>query len=59
VSYAEVLAAGIPDSDLLVIPGAGHLTPSEAPSAFNRAVREFLGPRSISGTGSTRPAPSR
>ena len=39
---AEVLADGIPDAELRVIDGAGHLTPSEAPEEFDLLVREFL-----------------
>jgi 3-oxoadipate enol-lactonase len=42
VAYAETLAAGIPDAELRVIPGAGHLTPAEAPTEFNALVRRFL-----------------
>ena len=42
IPYAEALAAGVPHSELLVIPGVGHLTPAEAPAAFNAAVRTFL-----------------
>lgn len=42
LSYAEVLAAGIPHAELAVIPGAGHLTPSESPDRFNSLVTAFL-----------------
>ena len=42
VAYAEVLAEGIPDAELRVIDGAGHLTPAEAPDEFDTLVREFL-----------------
>ena len=42
LAYAETLADGIPDAELRVIAGAGHLTPAEAPDEFNRLVREFL-----------------
>ena len=42
VAYAEVLADGIPDAELRVIDGVGHLTPAEAPDEFNTLVREFL-----------------
>lgn len=59
VAYAETLADGIPHAELHVIAGAGHLTPAEAPAEFNRLVRRFLLPTGVSGTGSTRPAPSR
>ncbi len=33
----------LPQPRLLVVPGAGHLTPLETPEVFNRAVLEFLG----------------
>jgi len=33
----------IPGSQLVEIPGAGHSVPAEAPEAFERAVRRFLG----------------
>lgn len=42
VAYAEVLADGIPDAELRVIDGVGHLTPAESPAEFNTLVREFL-----------------
>ena len=42
LSVSEALHAGIPNSRLAVIGGAGHLTNLEAPDEFNRLVREFL-----------------
>ena len=36
---AEVI---MPDARLLIVPGAGHLVPLEAPDVFNRALGEFL-----------------
>lgn len=42
VSYAERLATAIPDAELRVIAGAGHITCAEAPDEFNTLVREFL-----------------
>lgn len=42
LSYSETLATSIPDARLEVIPGVGHLTPSEAPAAFAAHVRSFL-----------------
>lgn len=42
LTYSRTLAAGIPTSELVVIPGAGHLTPAEAPQYFNETVRAFL-----------------
>ncbi len=42
VSYAQVLADGLPNSEMYVINGVGHLTPSEAPDRFNAIVAAFL-----------------
>ena len=42
VEYATALASGLANAELHVIPGAGHLTPSETPDQFNRLVAEFL-----------------
>lgn len=42
VSYSRVLADGLANSELRVIPGAGHLTPAEAPDEFNALVADFL-----------------
>lgn len=39
---AEALASAIPDATLVRIPAAGHLSSLEAPTAFNRAVRDFM-----------------
>ena len=38
---AQEFRAAIPDSELVVIPGAGHLSNAERPDEFNRAVRAF------------------
>ena len=43
VEMAAVLARGIPGARLVTIPGAGHMTPMEAPTAFLRALGEALG----------------
>ena len=40
-AYAAELHSGIPNSRLEVIPAAGHLSPAEAPGAFNDLVRGF------------------
>ncbi|GBD85381.1 2-hydroxy-6-oxo-6-(2'-aminophenyl)hexa-2, 4-dienoic acid hydrolase [bacterium BMS3Abin02] len=40
-TVAEAMAALIPDSTLVTIPGAGHLTPVEAPGQVGDALREF------------------
>lgn len=42
VAEAEALAAALPDAELTVIAGAGHLSALEAPEAFNDAVRDLL-----------------
>lgn len=42
VSYAQVLADGLPHAEMHVIDGVGHLTPSEAPERFNDIVATFL-----------------
>jgi len=39
---AGEMAGRIPGAQLEVLPGAGHLSPLEAPEAFNRAVGRFL-----------------
>ena len=41
-SYSRALADGIPDAQLEVLAGVGHLAPSEDPDMFNRLVGEFL-----------------
>jgi len=42
LTVAEDLHARIPESRLVVIPGAGHLSNAEKPDEFSREVREFL-----------------
>ncbi len=42
LSYAQVLAEGLPNAELVVMGGVGHLTPSEDPVVFNRLVGQFL-----------------
>lgn len=41
VADAEFLATHIPGGRMVVVPGAGHLTPMEAPAAFAAAVGGF------------------
>jgi 3-oxoadipate enol-lactonase len=41
-SYSRVLADCIPDSELVVVPGAGHAVILEKPSEVNAALLEFL-----------------
>ncbi|MEY9848400.1 alpha/beta fold hydrolase [Streptacidiphilus sp. MAP5-3] len=41
-SDAEALAEALPQSELTILPGAGHLSPLEVPEAFNTAVRTLL-----------------
>ncbi len=43
LSVAKDLHAQIPESTLVVLPGAPHLAQVETPDLFNAAVRDFLG----------------
>ena len=38
----EGIAAAIPDSDLVIVEGAGHMLPLEAPEAVNQAIAVWL-----------------
>ena len=40
---AEAMVEALPQGQLVLIPGAGHLSAVEAPGAFSTAVREMLG----------------
>ncbi len=42
LAYSRFLADHISSAELVVIDGVGHLSPCEAPEAFNAAVRRFL-----------------
>ena len=42
LAYSRFLADHISGAELVVIDGVGHLSPCEAPEAFNAAVRRFL-----------------
>lgn len=42
LTVMERLAARIPDAELIVLPGAGHLANLEQPAAFNGALLAFL-----------------
>ena len=42
LAYAQLIAEGIPNSELHVLPGVGHLSPAEAPDRFNEVVAAFL-----------------
>jgi pimeloyl-ACP methyl ester carboxylesterase len=46
VSIAHELEAAIPDTELVVIPGAGHLSNLEKPEMINQAIRQFCRARS-------------
>ena len=41
-AIAALLQAGISHARMVVLPGAGHMSPLEDPAAFNAAVLEFL-----------------
>ena len=55
VSYAEALAAELPDSTLEILDGVGHLSPAEAPERFNRLVWEFLSRPAVGHNGAVMP----
>lgn len=42
-SYAQVLVDGLPNAELHILDGVGHLSPAEAPDRFNAIVSDFLG----------------
>ena len=42
LTVAEALRAAITGSELVVLPGAGHVCNIEAPDEFNESVRSFL-----------------
>jgi 3-oxoadipate enol-lactonase len=42
-AIAQHLAEGIPNADLVVVPGAGHLVGVEQPEELNALLEEFLG----------------
>ena len=44
VSYAKVLSDGMPNAELVILDGVGHLSPAEDPARFNDQVRRFLRP---------------
>src|SRR3954451_5083278 len=46
LSVARELARAIPHAELVVIPGAGHMSNLERPEEFNAAIRDFCGPLS-------------
>jgi len=41
-SQHREIAAAIPDAELLIVPGAGHMIQLEAPEAVNAAIRAWL-----------------
>jgi 3-oxoadipate enol-lactonase len=47
--HSREMATRIAGARLVVIPGAGHLTPMEAPGAFTATLRGFLGTLSLPG----------
>lgn len=42
VDEMRTIAAAIPHSEFVILPGAGHMTPLENPAGFNEAVEQFL-----------------
>lgn len=43
VSFKQAYAAKMPQAELVIIPGARHLTPIEKPVEFNKVLANFLG----------------
>jgi pimeloyl-ACP methyl ester carboxylesterase len=43
LNVAQQLERAIPNAQLVVIPGAGHVSNLERPEEFNAAVRDFCG----------------
>ena len=48
---AQALAAGLPSSELVVLPDAGHFAFVEQPDIFNTAVRQFAAAPTLVGVG--------
>jgi pimeloyl-ACP methyl ester carboxylesterase len=42
LDIAHALHAAIAGSELITLPGVGHVSPVEAPELFNRELRRFL-----------------
>lgn len=42
VEHSRIIAEGLPDADLCIIHGGGHMVNLEQPQAFNEAILEFL-----------------
>jgi len=42
VENARILAEGLPDAELCILHGGGHMVNLEQPEAFNKAILEFL-----------------
>ncbi len=42
IEHSRILAAGLPQSELCIIPGAGHMANLEQPELFNQRLVEFL-----------------
>jgi pimeloyl-ACP methyl ester carboxylesterase len=45
LTVARQFARAIPDAELVLIPGAGHMSNLERPEEFNAAIRAFCGGR--------------
>jgi pimeloyl-ACP methyl ester carboxylesterase len=56
LSVARAFEAAIPGAELVVIPGAGHVSNLERPEAFDRAVRDFCRAHPRAGRRRARPA---
>jgi len=63
---AQLLAVGIPDAELVTLPGTGHMSNMDSPDRFNEAVLAFLDhrppghePGAASAAGAPPPPPDR
>lgn len=49
VAEAKELAAGIPNAELVVMNGAGHMLPMEAPEDLARGILKWVRSRAANG----------
>jgi pimeloyl-ACP methyl ester carboxylesterase len=42
VEHSRIIAEGLPDADLCILHGGGHMVNLEQPTGFNEAILEFL-----------------
>jgi 3-oxoadipate enol-lactonase len=42
IEHSRIIAEGLPDADLCILPGGGHMVNLEQPEEFNKAILRFL-----------------